>query len=182
MLDWKLEKEKLENLQANMENQQKELEGLKQVILPGQQDIDAIKKEVSALKKNVVFFATRKESTVLNKGDVLIFDKVETNIGKGYDHSSGVFKAPLTGVFQFTVNATGKNGHIVDLYLRHNQKRVFNIYTNGFVAANNSGVINLKVGDVVDVVCSDHGSNLVAFGDGNARSLSFSGILIKTTK
>jgi hypothetical protein len=46
----------------------------------------------------------------------IVFDKIETNIGNGYDHFSGTFRAPSDGVYAFTWTIfTAGGGSVTDL-------------------------------------------------------------------
>lgn len=52
-------------------------------------------------KKKVVAFDVRLKNYINNlaTNGRVVFEMVDLNEGKGYDHSNGIFKAPAVGVF-----------------------------------------------------------------------------------
>ncbi|VDI38448.1 Hypothetical predicted protein, partial [Mytilus galloprovincialis] len=62
--------------------------------------------EASTKRDIVAFSAYRKSSqTLLSNKNNFKFDNVWTNIGNGYNQSTGVFTAPRTGVYHFSVDS-----------------------------------------------------------------------------
>ncbi|XP_063407291.1 complement C1q-like protein 4 [Mytilus trossulus] len=88
-------------------------------------DIKRIIEEVIERKQmKPAFFATLKATQNLGRKDVLKFSNVVTNIGSGYDVNTGIFRAPKTGVYEFSANFISngdmwleinlmKNGHFI---------------------------------------------------------------------
>ena len=82
----------------------------------------------------------------------LVFPKVITNVGNGYDPSDGVFTAPKSGVYVFFVNVQGyetKNTH-VDIVLNGTTKVRVMAYSIGdefYHAGLNLAVLSLQTGD-----------------------------------
>ncbi|CAC5412894.1 C1QL [Mytilus coruscus] len=55
------------------------------------------------------FFVTLSKTVNLRKNHVVKFDAIKTNIGGGYDASSGVFTVPRKGTYEFAVNFITSN-------------------------------------------------------------------------
>ncbi|XP_060552777.1 complement C1q-like protein 4 [Ruditapes philippinarum] len=51
----------------------------------------------------VLFRARNVKNTSPSSGEVIIFQTVLTNIGSAYDHQSGMFTAPVAGLYIFTL-------------------------------------------------------------------------------
>ena len=49
--------------------------------------------------------------TSLSKGSAFVYDTVETNLGNGYNKTSGIFTAPTSGLYAFTwtLHVAGKD-------------------------------------------------------------------------
>ena len=84
----------------------------------------------------------------------LVFPKVITNVGNGYNPSDGVFTAPRAGVYVFFVNVQGYSSQIiyVDIVLNGATKvralaygGIYNYYNAG----PNLAVLSLQTGDRV---------------------------------
>ena len=60
-------------------------------------------KSAPAVPKVAFFVGLGKNVGPVKENTDLIFDKVITNIGGGYDVETGRFTAPFTGVYHFTV-------------------------------------------------------------------------------
>nr|XP_034307456.1 complement C1q tumor necrosis factor-related protein 2-like isoform X2 [Crassostrea gigas] len=59
--------------------------------------------------------------------ETVIFDKVSLNEGNAYDNSSGIFTAPLNGIYSFTWSIVTKAGkYFVSEIVRNGQKVVYN--------------------------------------------------------
>ena len=79
-------------------------------------------------KEKHVYFAGQKTHPscnadyVITSSSVLTFNDVVTNQGNGFDGGSGLFKAPVSGVYSFTF--TGRNRSDLDMltfvYVLHN--------------------------------------------------------------
>ncbi|XP_078018871.1 uncharacterized protein LOC144458915 isoform X1 [Epinephelus lanceolatus] len=109
----------------------------------------------------------------------LKFSKVFTNIGQAYSPTTGIFTAPVRGVyyFRFTVWET-RPSHWAGVHLYHNEKRMISNYDendeHAFVSVSNALILQLEKGDVVYMALpSGHG----VFDDTNNRTI-FSGFLL----
>ena len=109
----------------------------------------------------------------LANNEVVKFDKVWTNIGNGYDSSSGVFTAPRGGVYQFSCSAMTAYDKILRLHLMKNDQRTVSLYPgqSGYNTGTLSMVLELKKGDRVYIkqggreksLYSESGSNFCMF-------------------
>ncbi|OWF52833.1 uncharacterized protein LOC110447214 [Mizuhopecten yessoensis] len=51
---------------------------------------------------------------------VIVFERVITNIGQAYDSNFGVFKVPYSGLYEFIVTIAAAKDHFVDVVLVKN--------------------------------------------------------------
>ena len=60
-----------------------------------------------------VAFTVHFSQPTINVGthNVFLFDTIVTNIGGGYNAHTGLFTAPVTGVYIFSINLMGTNDH-----------------------------------------------------------------------
>ena len=82
----------------------------------------------------------------------VIFDRVITNEGSGYNPTTGVFTCRVLGVYVFFLNVMTHNGKYVEVELVRNGQRFLIILakdTGEHDNGSNLGVIRLGVGDTV---------------------------------
>ena len=114
----------------------------------------------------------------LASNEVAKFDKVWTNIGNGYDASSGVFTAPRGGVYQFSCSAMTLSGKTLHLHLMKNDQRTVSLYPGtGYNMGTLSMVLELKKGDRVYIKHPGSGNNSLYSESGSNYSM-FSGYFI----
>ncbi|KAL3066262.1 hypothetical protein OYC64_016255 [Pagothenia borchgrevinki] len=84
----------------------------------------------------------------------LKFSKVFTNIGQAYNPTTGIFTAPVRGVYYFRFNAWENRSPLTSVDLYHNDKRKMQIYDggSGYITSSNAMVLQLEKGDVVYIV------------------------------
>ena len=91
-------------------------------------------------------------STTWSSG-TLVFPKVITNVGNGYNPSDGVFTAPLAGVYVFFVNVQGYTQSIVADIVLNGATKVGTLSYNSEgqtqKAGPNLAVLYLQTGDRV---------------------------------
>ncbi|XP_030286579.1 complement C1q-like protein 4 [Sparus aurata] len=86
---------------------------------------------------------------------ILKFDTIITNVGEGYDNTSGVFKAPIAGVYYFTFSYQAPKNYTSGLLLMKNDSVVVKAADhNGrgeYLTDNggNSAILELALGDKV---------------------------------
>ena len=93
------------------------------------------------------------DSSSWNSG-TLVFPKVITNVGNGYNPSDGIFTAPIVGLYVFFVNVQSYASHEiwVDIVLNGNSKVRGMANTDNwqnFETASNLAVLSLQKGDRV---------------------------------
>jgi hypothetical protein len=131
-------------------------------------------------KPSVAFFAHNVVDLKLDRTDkIIIFTTATTNEGSGYDISTGIFTAPVGGLYQFIVNYCAYNKHSpLALVLSGNViARSSNYDADYYTCSSFSAVIRVKSSEKVWVKCLSSGSSRYLYKDGWMMN-SFSGILI----
>ena len=98
------------------------------------------------------FFALATKGHLLTGNSVMKFDNVETNIGHGYDPSTGIFTAPEPGVYAFSVSfIKGNIKYNVELDLMKNKDVIARGHADIIPWATGSiqVIISLKRGDQI---------------------------------
>ncbi|CAG2223756.1 unnamed protein product [Mytilus edulis] len=108
--------------------------------------------------KTVGFLAkSLKDKTNVNSGSTVIFDKVVTNTGSGYDASTGQFVAPYEGLYHFSWTILTYHSKYFATQLMHNDNIIAGNYPDGRglsagnVSASQSVLIHLAAKDKVRV-------------------------------
>ena len=95
------------------------------------------------------------ENSTFCKGENLIFDKILTNHGDGYDPKSGIFTAPEAGVFVISTEASVSPNVILNLELMVDDKSVAEITVEAAkrkkATISRQWVLDLKEGSTVSV-------------------------------
>lgn len=129
-----------------------------------------------AKRTTVAFSAYTRNSQAITSYTNIKFEEVWTNIGNGYDSSTGIFTAPRQGVYHITAVIISVSGKRLHLHLRHNNKYTAGSYVtgDGHKTGTFDVVFSLQKADKVSV--GSRGSYTV-YSDSNAYT-SFSGHLI----
>uniref|UniRef100_A0A3Q0RPG5 Cerebellin 10 n=1 Tax=Amphilophus citrinellus TaxID=61819 RepID=A0A3Q0RPG5_AMPCI len=109
----------------------------------------------------------------------LVFKHVLTNIGNVYNSGTGIFTAPVRGVYHFEWHLYGYGNTRAGAVLFRNGEHIFIAYehpTSGYVSASNGASLLLEAGDQVSVrLCAG-----ARIHDNKTHVITFSGHLIFT--
>ncbi|XP_049319342.1 uncharacterized protein LOC125780956 isoform X23 [Astyanax mexicanus] len=157
--------EKLSDLKTSLNNEveilkkenQESLKDLKNSLKITENNVEILKKENQ--ERKVVFSASLSGGEGANHGpysiDVtLVYKHVFINIGNAYNPVTGIFTAPVRGVYEFKIYAFGHGGRSVSVSLQKNGHHVTgaHVYQQPNDANSSNGVsLLLEVGDVVCV-------------------------------
>ncbi|XP_049319365.1 uncharacterized protein LOC125780956 isoform X25 [Astyanax mexicanus] len=153
-----INQEKLNDLKTSLNNEgiknQEKLSDLKTSL---NNEVEILKKENQ--ERKVVFSASLSGGEGANHGpysiDVtLVYKHVFINIGNAYNPVTGIFTAPVRGVYEFKIYAFGHGGRSVSVSLQKNGHHVTgaHVYQQPNDANSSNGVsLLLEVGDVVCV-------------------------------
>ncbi|XP_060569098.1 uncharacterized protein LOC132727568 isoform X3 [Ruditapes philippinarum] len=132
-------------------------------------------------KPSVAFFAHNVVDLKLDRTDkIIIFTTATTNEGSGYDTSTGIFTAPVGGLYQFIVNYCSivKQHSPLSLVLSDNViARSASYDADHYPCSSFSAVLRVKSAEKLWVKCF-YGSSGYALRKDNWLMNSFSGILI----
>ena len=118
-----------------------------------------------------------KDLTNIPTKSVVVYDDVVTNLGNGYDASTGVFTAPLDGVYQLLWTSLVYHGKNFYTYLTLNEILVARNYASANSASDHASatqcvVIFMKTNDKVEIKIQDGYTGQYLYGGGWS---SFSG-------
>lgn len=119
---------------------------------------------------------THNESSAI--GPNIVFDRVFTNVGRGFNVNTGVFTASVGGIYAFRYHALTQQGQEIWAELYHNFIYVNSLYAHSpgnYGSGGNSAVLELIAGDTVYLDINHHNSFL--FGDRNDIYSTFTGYL-----
>ncbi|KAM7377114.1 hypothetical protein PAMA_013748 [Pampus argenteus] len=114
------------------------------------------------------------------KYKILVFKRVFSNNGDAYNQDTGIFTAPVKGVYYFSFSTFGYNTHLMGAILMKNG--VHQVSTNdkisvdGSDSSSNSVVLQLVAGDKVHMQLWDYGR----VSDNLNGHTTFSGYLLFT--
>ena len=127
----------------------------------------------------MAFYAYRSgisEAYTVLQDSIAIFDIAETNLGNGYSTSSGSFTALASGYYVFTLFFQTRGDTDSDLAITVNDEVLCaGDGANDYKFASCSAVVQLEVGDVVNVKAAA-GDAVLHTGDAG-RAAGFSGFL-----
>ncbi|XP_071145335.1 cerebellin-3-like [Mytilus edulis] len=122
------------------------------------------------------FTAYRSSSQSLSVNEIVKFDKIWTNNGDGYDPSSGVFTAPLAGLYRFAAVVMSVSDAVLYLSLYHNDAQITSSYLSdkGYKTGTFDVALTLEQGDKVSI--RSRSKSQTIFSDGS-NYCTFSGNL-----
>ncbi|CAC5395885.1 unnamed protein product [Mytilus coruscus] len=135
-------------------------------------------KELLEQRETVAFSAYRSSSQTLSyQGETVIFDGVWTNVGNGYEPSTGIFKAPHPGLYHLTAVVCSNKGRNLDVYIYHNNLWKSRRYLSGdgYKFGTFDVVFNLEKGDTVHI---SSGQTQTIYYSSQFRTIVFSGYRI----
>ncbi|XP_071135085.1 uncharacterized protein [Mytilus edulis] len=145
---------------------------LQELILQQQKDFN----EMLAKRETVAFSAYRPSSQTLSSREKVIFDRVWSNVGNGYEPSTGIFTAPHSGLYHLTAVFMSTNGDVLNLDLCQNELKMTKSYLNG--DGHKTGtfdvVFNLQKGDTVYI----HSNRSQTIFSNTDKYITFSGYRI----
>jgi len=111
-----------------------------------------------ALSTKVAFHALIRDQAIpftVRKNDVIKFNQVHTNVGVAYNKDTGIFVAPISGVYFFTLNIVAKEGDFVEASIVKNDiiqaTAVSDVRAKTWDQGSASAVLYLEKGDNVGV-------------------------------
>jgi hypothetical protein len=122
------------------------------------------------------FSATRSQSKSLGPGEIILFDKVWTNVGNGYNPNTGKFTAPKGGIYQISGTIMSETRKYLHVYLFKNDKQTVTLFAG---LGNATGTINIvfKLQKGETVYMKHHNNTQIIYSNRNVYCV-FSGFLI----
>ncbi|OPL20864.1 hypothetical protein AM593_06460, partial [Mytilus galloprovincialis] len=102
-------------------------------------------------QKPIAFYAQLTKQVTVSGSDTVVFDKVFTNTGDAYDSKTGIFRAPVKGLYYFdcTLMSIGTPLHLILMKNKIMLTRGHSFSNRDFGSI--SGTIELKMGDKVSI-------------------------------
>ncbi|KAF7688941.1 complement C1q-like protein 3 [Silurus meridionalis] len=172
----------------NMRDQLIEMSMEMRIMQMDNKDMEALMGEIELELKNqkairnIAFSAALSNSVGQYNEDVtLVYSKVITNTGQAYNPVTGIFTAPLNGIYYIRFTScgnTGRHGMAVDLYKNNEKMSGLVKESDGYMTYFSGGLIlQLEVGDTVYTKLP---ANTKLYDDVNNRT-TFSGFVVSLT-
>lgn len=132
------------------------------------------------LRQNEIpaFTAYRNSVQTLSPTTIVKFDKLWMNNLNAYDVTTGVFTAPMPGLYHFAAVVMSESAKVLFLNLWHNDTQMAGSYTNG--DGHKTGtidvVLSVKKGDRIYIRCRNNTTQKIYSNSDNYST--FSGYLI----
>ncbi|XP_060562200.1 uncharacterized protein LOC132721843 [Ruditapes philippinarum] len=143
--------------------------------------VDGLCKEAAAteLTKPIIAFSAYVKPTKklhIRKNKIIVFSSIITNVGNGYNTSSGKFVAPVAGYYLLSCSLLSWNGEEFWASIEVNNSKKANLYEKATDSrhgmASQTIIVELKANDVV-TISAIYAINI--YGDGYS---TFSGVLL----
>uniref|UniRef100_A0A671XN66 Complement C1q-like protein 2 n=1 Tax=Sparus aurata TaxID=8175 RepID=A0A671XN66_SPAAU len=173
--------DELTRQKAEVDRLNKENQDLRTRLNATEEEIDKLKQSSAKDAPQIAFSACLSNSGEIYSGPstdkTLVFKRIFVNTG-GYDQDTGVFTAPVNGLYYFTFSTYGYNTHIAGAILMKNGVRQISTfdYTSDDSSdiGSNSAVLQLAAGDKVHMELWDNGR---VYDNWNGHT-TFSGFLV----
>ncbi|XP_023271148.1 complement C1q-like protein 2 [Seriola lalandi dorsalis] len=174
--------DELTRQKAEMESLKKENEGLQTRLNASEGEIDKLKQSSGKAAPQIAFSVSLANFGEIYRGPctdkTLVFKRILSNTGNAYDQNTGIFTAPVNGLYYFSFSSYGYNTHIVGAILMKNAVRQISTYddpsVDGSDSSSNAVVLQLAAGDTVHMELWDNGR---VFDNLNGHT-TFSGFLL----
>ncbi|KAM9501211.1 complement C1q-like protein 2 [Clarias gariepinus] len=153
MSELKCMKDRIKVLEEEMIEQRKEKRVKKDCV-----DITDYRMEERHPKNKVAFWATSiggaQDNGPFEEDQIMVYRTALTNIGNGYDTNTGIFTAPVRGVYYFNIVVFNANSYATGVHIMKNKVRVAAVTDNppgqdSEDTASNSVTLLLEKGDQV---------------------------------
>lgn len=104
-----------------------------------------------------MFYAHNPADGNPSQGDTFVFKNVLTNFGNGYDNKTGVFTAPMSGVYVFTLRVCVNDGKSIYYEIKQGKESILKgrqYKTSSRMCTAAVAFSYLKTGDSVSSGCS----------------------------
>ncbi|XP_013989570.1 complement C1q-like protein 2 [Salmo salar] len=171
-----------ENCQSVMCNMQRKIEVMENRLVVAERQVETLKTKAET---NVAFsagFGGTGYYGPFNVDKTLVYENVLTNLGNAYNPATGIFTAPVGGVYHFSVyHHSGSNRRSDSVLFKNKEQIAFISAMNkdGSYNGSNGIILQLEEGDVVYVVLKDNSWIWDKVNNGGANGwCHFNGILL----
>ncbi|XP_052812647.1 uncharacterized protein LOC128240168 isoform X3 [Mya arenaria] len=107
--------EKLIRLEVAMEQMKDQTSATGNRLENCMNEVDRLKLDLNHTKEQlrvptILFKATKVSNKTPNQGQIIVFKETLSNYGNGYDSNTGIFDAPVSGSYLFTVHLCSEPG------------------------------------------------------------------------
>ncbi|XP_071315258.1 complement C1q tumor necrosis factor-related protein 3-like [Trachinotus anak] len=143
----------------------KENEDLQMRLNASEGEIDKLKESRGKAAPQIAFSASLANFGEIYRGPctdkTLVFKRIFSNTGNAYDQNTGIFTAPVNGLYYFSFSTYGYNTHIMGAVLMKNTVRQISTYdfpsVDGTDSSSNAVVLQLAADDEVYMELWDNG-------------------------
>uniref|UniRef100_UPI003AAFF27E cerebellin-1-like n=1 Tax=Centroberyx gerrardi TaxID=166262 RepID=UPI003AAFF27E len=149
--------DELTEQRAETDRLKKENKDMQMRLNATEEEIEKLKQSGGKADPQVAFSTSLANSGEVYKGPctdkTLVFKQVFSNTGNGYDQNTGIFTAPVNGLYYFSFSTYGYNTHLMGAILMKNGIRQVSTYedrsADGSDSSSNAVILQLADGDEV---------------------------------